>query len=1330
MRLQSAGSFRGATRFLSLPFLTLLHMKFPFFSLFLAFIHFSNALAQTSFVSGLNSTSLDIVNVGTPNQYPSEIEISGGLPYIVGVKVVFPVFYMDGMMSELDLLLESPSGKKVMLMSECPCGQSLFVPKQLGISSYSARDLPGQPIQSSTFYRPVNLGTFPDTFPDPGPGIIAPGYASFAPLINEDPNGIWRLWIVSDNETVWSYFSLSDGWELSIETSPVPVCPQPEPPKVLAVTDTKAQITWQGNGPATHWDIFWRVQKFNVNAPDENTVPMVSNWANDTLLMENLLPREAYEVYVRSVCPDGSRSTWTGQVVFKTPYTPCLYANPISLDQLVDCKTVSSLTDFEMQSSCGTSAPNWIFRFTPQDTGAYWLEYSGFNAALYSAAFWQPDTAANCPKTGWKCLGQYSGAPSSRILDTLMGGVPYFLMFQNGIEPPAFRLTRCPSIGIKAEQQTWPDLVEPFSATFYMSSANDNLSGSFDLFYTNDSTIITPDHDTPPSEKGAVLLKSELGRYRLHTDSLTPSAKYRLWARSYCEDGTQNSAWTGPFFFRTGTFCGAWDSVWFDQITDRSARINILTPPDYANQSRIKYKVWVGGHPYSNSTYGGVAGEVSPDSAGQVLSKDIHLLQPDTTYQVYLQASCSLEGTKNPVHGPFLLKTKSGCFTSLRDIECGEVISGIHFYIDSLNAFYSDACVDNGPTYKNLNEALFRFKASMTGDIELWGISGAFTRMGYWYKDAAQVCNKSGFIFAGCEEQHSPTIIPVEAGHSYYLLTDANMWPGYFEDNSFQFAVYGCAPPCPTVDSIWLDAKTSTSATLRWPNVAPGATYQISYRPEDADSVKIASTTDTTFTLTGLEPSELYRFRIKTYCPGGEVRAGNDFIFQLGDHLVTQGSVFNRCNPRFMLPGSTVSANYEVFKLQVPVDGVYRLRSKYLSLHVYEIQFDPENPTNNLVASKAVPPFYNRADTLLNLQSGKTYYWVISNSKQNPIYPGFNVNNNNLQILVDGPAAAQVSAPTWNGWESAPHGKVPLEGSFWHTGTCRDTSGWVHFYKIADDPTQLNSDALLLSLKTDVQADVLNQLPLLFAGYPSAALITNPPALFVQNPDGWYEMNRIWLMNDLQPAQQIDEDFKVRFYYTQADFERMKTAIESAGGQLGAHEALYFHKINGFHHYDNIFPGMGHGGILAAAAYDSIGYWSYANGPEATTSTWRHGSFAGEHYAEMVIHGFSGGGGGASVNGKSVFDPVSKTIDLGQVGMLLFTPNPTTGTFSIELPQAAALSMRFRITDLSGRLVLEKQMEVGTVRQTVYVEALPSGLYFLQVVSEGRVLAVEKFVKE
>lgn len=91
-------------------------------------------------------------------------------------------------------------------------------------------------------------------------------------------------------------------------------------------------------------------------------------------------------------------------------------------------------------------------------------------------------------------------------------------------------------------------------------------------------------------------------------------------------------------------------------------------------------------------------------------------------------------------------------------------------------------------------------------------------------------------------------------------------------------------------------------------------------------------------------------------------------------------------------------------------------------------------------------------------------------------------------------------------------------------------------------------------------------------------------------------------------------------------------------------------------------------------------------------------------------------------------------VDLNETARPSFalhiSPNPNNGTFSTTLPRPASAGMSLRVTDLAGRLILEKQAEEGYVEQTVAIAGLPAGMYFLQVLADGKALAVERFVKE
>jgi hypothetical protein len=75
-------------------------------------------------------------------------------------------------------------------------------------------------------------------------------------------------------------------------------------------------------------------------------------------------------------------------------------------------------------------------------------------------------------------------------------------------------------------------------------------------------------------------------------------------------------------------------------------------------------------------------------------------------------------------------------------------------------------------------------------------------------------------------------------------------------------------------------------------------------------------------------------------------------------------------------------------------------------------------------------------------------------------------------------------------------------------------------------------------------------------------------------------------------------------------------------------------------------------------------------------------------------------------------------------------PNPNSGVFNVEIPIPADASMLFRLIDPSSRLMMEKIAEEGKSVQALDASTLPSGLYFLQIIQDGQILATEKFVKQ
>jgi len=97
---------------------------------------------------------------------------------------------------------------------------------------------------------------------------------------------------------------------------------------------------------------------------------------------------------------------------------------------------------------------------------------------------------------------------------------------------------------------------------------------------------------------------------------------------------------------------------------------------------------------------------------------------------------------------------------------------------------------------------------------------------------------------------------------------------------------------------------------------------------------------------------------------------------------------------------------------------------------------------------------------------------------------------------------------------------------------------------------------------------------------------------------------------------------------------------------------------------------------------------------------------------------------------QQVFDPVIVSSQYEEIEkeVVLF-PNPANDVLLVQLPLPAGMNMFMQIFDVTGHRVLEKTTESEVVLQKLDVSALPQGMYFLQVVSNGRVTSMNKFAK-
>jgi uncharacterized repeat protein (TIGR01451 family) len=187
-------------------------------------------VAVTNTLRATNSTLINIVDNDPASVYPSSILVSGLSGTVRKVTVTLNGF-SHGYPDDVDLLLVSPSGQKIMLMSDAGGGNAV---DNLTITFDDAGlSLPDALGLTNTTYAPGNFDITTDAFPSPAP---PPPYSTLLSSLNQlDPNGAWQLFVWDDERR--DSGSITRGWTLTITTVSTTCCSAPAQPD-LAISQT------------------------------------------------------------------------------------------------------------------------------------------------------------------------------------------------------------------------------------------------------------------------------------------------------------------------------------------------------------------------------------------------------------------------------------------------------------------------------------------------------------------------------------------------------------------------------------------------------------------------------------------------------------------------------------------------------------------------------------------------------------------------------------------------------------------------------------------------------------------------------------------------------------------------------------------------------------------------------------------------------------------------------------------------------------------------------------------------------------------------------------
>ena len=155
-----------------------------------------------------------IIDDAPAASYPSPIVIDA--PDHIVDEVVVDLVVSHSRPADLDIMLEAPDGRAVMLMSDVACtGTGTW---RLRIDQRAEESMPLVPPMPDGTYRPTNLdsvcGNPDDDFPAPAPTTWTD---SLDDLVGSPADGAWRLWVTDDTP---GHSGFVREWSLTVTASP------------------------------------------------------------------------------------------------------------------------------------------------------------------------------------------------------------------------------------------------------------------------------------------------------------------------------------------------------------------------------------------------------------------------------------------------------------------------------------------------------------------------------------------------------------------------------------------------------------------------------------------------------------------------------------------------------------------------------------------------------------------------------------------------------------------------------------------------------------------------------------------------------------------------------------------------------------------------------------------------------------------------------------------------------------------------------------------------------------------------------------------------------
>ncbi|MBK8701300.1 MAG: T9SS type A sorting domain-containing protein [Saprospiraceae bacterium] len=174
-----------------------------------------------------------------------------------------------------------------------------------------------------------------------------------------------------------------------------------------------------------------------------------------------------------------------------------------------------------------------------------------------------------------------------------------------------------------------------------------------------------------------------------------------------------------------------------------------------------------------------------------------------------------------------------------------------------------------------------------------------------------------------------------------------------------------------------------------------------------------------------------------------------------------------------------------------------------------------------------------------------------------------------------------------------------------------------------------------------------------------------------------------------------------------------------SGGVNTSYEGIYDLELFGGELYaGGLFTNIGGNPISGVALWNGTN-WLTTNHPNQLVK-------ALAYYMPMDSTCDLYSGGEVFINHQQCITSLEETL----MDDILIYPNPTEGNLIVDLHYFRNSDLSYIIKDIAGKSILEIHKKAGSQIQSVDASALSPGVYFLQVRCKGKLVAIEKWIKQ